>query len=281
MSQTRRTGTQDDVPYRVVLWVMVTIILCSFTSGEAEETSPRLGAAPQSDVHATPAQYFDIPAQDLGAALTAFADTAGVRLLFASEIVAGKRSTRVTGTYTTQQALALPLHDTGFSFRFTDTKTVTLEQTLSQSGEQRLWVETTTVEGHSLKPGARPSFKIGETQVTAERDAPAYSTGYLPEQSSTGSNKLDLPIREQANVIQIVPRTIIEDRGAVSVHNALETVVGVRPVSPAYSSGSAGIRSRGFEADANFVNGTRLGAFGHPLDTANIGSSRSTCKNRT
>jgi iron complex outermembrane receptor protein len=75
---------------------------------------------------------FDIPAQDLGPALRAFADAAGVRLVFPPEMVAGRRTPGVSGTYTPEQALQRLLAGSGLTHRFTDETTVTLERAVVQ-----------------------------------------------------------------------------------------------------------------------------------------------------
>jgi iron complex outermembrane recepter protein len=114
-----------------------------------------------------------------------------------------------------------------------------------------------------------PATTLQPVVVTGSAEG---SQGYLPVKPSAGGNKLELNLREQANVVNLVPRQLLEDTGATTVHQALETVAGIRPVAPAYTSVSTGIRSRGFESNDTFVNGIRLGAFGHPVDTANIES---------
>lgn len=100
--------------------------------------------------------------------------------------------------------------------------------------------------------------------VTGKSESP-----YLPIEISTGS-RLSLPPREQVNVINTVTRQSMEDRGASSISEALDLTQGVRIVSPAYTSSSLGIRSRGFESFDTFINGLRVGAFGVTFDGVSI-----------
>lgn len=58
-------------------------------------------------------QRYDIAAMDLAAALRVFAATSGREVVAASEIVAGKRSARVTGNLSPEQALAQMLASSG------------------------------------------------------------------------------------------------------------------------------------------------------------------------
>jgi hypothetical protein len=61
---------------------------------------------------------FDIPAQPLGTALTAYFRASGVQLLYDSSLAQGRRSSPVRGNYTPRQALALLLRGTGLVARY-------------------------------------------------------------------------------------------------------------------------------------------------------------------
>lgn len=100
----------------------------------------------------------------------------------------------------------------------------------------------------------------------------ARSTGLLPQSASAALQRLAPSIREQAQTLQVVPLESIIDRGALSLHEAIDTLAGVRPVSPAYASRTGGIRSRGFETQDSYLNGVRFSGFGVPVDSANVES---------
>lgn len=68
----------------------------------------------------------NIRSQDLGSALTALADRAGLRLLLPSSLVAGRISPPLSGTFTREQALSRLLAGTGLSYSFTNANTVTI-----------------------------------------------------------------------------------------------------------------------------------------------------------
>lgn len=61
---------------------------------------------------------FDIPAQPLGAALTAYFRASGVQLLYDSSLAQGRRSSAVKGNFTPRQALNLLLRGTGLVARY-------------------------------------------------------------------------------------------------------------------------------------------------------------------
>jgi iron complex outermembrane receptor protein len=121
----------------------------------------------------------------------------------------------------------------------------------------------------SAQDSAVPSSGGSERELPATVVSGKPESPYVSPELSAGS-RLGLPPREQVNVINTVTRPSMEDRGASSISEALEFTQGVRVVSPAYTSGSLGIRSRGFEAFDTFVNGLRVGAFGVTFDGASI-----------
>lgn len=63
------------------------------------------------------AVQFNIPAQNLGGALTQFARQSGQQLLFAPDLVAGKRSNAVVGSFTPREGLTRLLSGSGIGFR--------------------------------------------------------------------------------------------------------------------------------------------------------------------
>src|SRR6201985_2917171 len=61
---------------------------------------------------ATPKLRLDIPAQDLGSALKELSADANEQVLFSESVVAGRRSNKLRGDYTTDDALAILLQGT-------------------------------------------------------------------------------------------------------------------------------------------------------------------------
>lgn len=79
------------------------------------------------DVAATAqAQRFDIAAQSLDEALTVFATSTGLQLLYDSSLAAGRVSSPVEGAFEPRQALALLLNGTGLTARFTSAGAVVI-----------------------------------------------------------------------------------------------------------------------------------------------------------
>ncbi|TDF86398.1 TonB-dependent siderophore receptor [Pseudomonas sp. H9] len=69
-----------------------------------------------------------LPAQDLDMALTAFADQAGLHLLFTTADVAGLHSPALEGQYSIAQALQQLLAGSGMSWQFSDSRTIILRK---------------------------------------------------------------------------------------------------------------------------------------------------------
>lgn len=70
----------------------------------------------------------NIRAQDLGTALTTFADQAGIRLLLPSGVVTGQTSPALSGSMTREEALSRLLAGTNLSHRFVSADTVTISE---------------------------------------------------------------------------------------------------------------------------------------------------------
>lgn len=76
---------------------------------------PAIGAAETS----APAREFQLSAQPLDSALTAFSQASGLQMLYDSDLVSGRRSKAVEGRFTPADALHRLLEDTGLRAHFT------------------------------------------------------------------------------------------------------------------------------------------------------------------
>ncbi len=95
-------------------------VLISFSGGMALSTVP-LSASAQSTATSATTVSFDIPAQDLGTALTEFARQSGQEMLFAPDIVAGKTSAPLSGELSREAAMAELLKGTGLRYEIHST----------------------------------------------------------------------------------------------------------------------------------------------------------------
>jgi iron complex outermembrane receptor protein len=179
---------------------------------------------------------FDIPSKPLPQALNDFGRITGLTVLFTEEKPIEHTAPRLSGRLTAAQALNRLLAGSGYTYRFTDAKTVTLERVLTQPGEQRLQLAPTTVEDRALR--------IAETQVTAERER-----AYIVKEATTVT-KTDTPIIDTPFSIQVVPQQVLEDQQALDLFDAIKNVSGVQPLRPVgvdrQSLTIRGFDSRGF-----------------------------------
>lgn len=123
----------------------------------------------------------DIPAQSLDSAVLAFADQAGLQVLFDSQRLAGLQSTAVKGQYGVQEGLARLLGNAPVEYRFNGERQVTLTR-VEQSGAA-LALATTTITG--LHPNdwvyssPRSVSVVGREQL--DRNPPRHAAEMLEE----------------------------------------------------------------------------------------------------
>jgi iron complex outermembrane recepter protein len=116
------------------------IIVAAFAVATEPAAAQSTVGAPSIEAQSAPAPsiQLDIPAQALDTALTAFADQAGLKLLYASDKVAGLRTQGIRGNYTVDAALRGLLAGTSLAHRFVDARTVTIETVTSGGGVTQL-----------------------------------------------------------------------------------------------------------------------------------------------
>ncbi len=113
--------------------------------------------------HAQETVYsFDIPAQDLGSALRAFGQATDQQIIFADDVVHGKRSATVSGRYSADDALRRLLAGTGLTARKTRGGMYTLEAETAAVADMG---GAAAVEDAIVVTGSR--IRRSETQTSA------------------------------------------------------------------------------------------------------------------
>lgn len=124
----------------------------------------------------------DIPAQALGSAVLAFAEQAGLQVLFDSERLQGLQSTAVQGQYGVQEGLARLLGNAPVEYRFTSERQVTLTRVAEQA-HGALALATTTVSGQHqgdwVYSSPRSVSVVGREQL--DRNPPRHAADMLEE----------------------------------------------------------------------------------------------------
>lgn len=215
----------------------------------------------------------DVPAGPLAEALNRYAQQAGVAIAVDAGKLAGLKTSGLKGDVAVEEGFARLLKGSGYAVGTTgEGYVLAAAPEIVPSPPPKPRAAPTKAQAKPQPKPAAPADSdttLAEVSVTAGADTGSYADQILNVDTATGS-WLGLPPREQVNVVQVVPRAVIEDRGQPAVLNILDKVPGIRPVAPAYTDAGAGIRSRGFENFESFVNGNRLGSFAHPTDSANI-----------
>ncbi len=186
------------------------------TATAADLSDPVPDPAGQSQ---RPVRRFDIPAGPLDAAIAAFQNLTGVKVLALapSETLHALQSPGAVGDFTPEQALGKLLSGTGVRSRFGGDDSVTLE----------------------LRPRSE------SVVVTAS--------------IASTSLKYSEPLRDTPQTIAVIPRAVIEDQGATTLRDVLQNVPGLTiQAGEGGTPAGDNLTLRGFSARNDiFVDGVR------------------------
>jgi len=161
---------------------------------------------------------YSIPAAPLGSALTAFGEASGLRLLVGSDLLAGRTSTAVSGSYTAEQALQRLLTGTGLVYRFTEGNTVTVVEA-PRSGDATV-LPPVTVQGENTQ--VPTTAMIGNLP-------PPYAGGQVARGGQLGllGNRdiLDTPFNQTSYTAKL-----IQDQQARTLSDVMENDPSVRVI---------------------------------------------------
>lgn len=182
----------------------------------------------------------NIPAQSLNTALEALGQKTGLHVFYANEIITGKTSPALSGSYTPQQAIEKLLAGTGLTYSFTANDVVAVKE----------------AESGSDAASTLPAVKV--LGKTVYDDTDPLNPDYNRRNSSTAT-KTDTPIMETPFSIQVVPKQVLDDQQAVRVEKALQNVSGV-----IQSTGNGGAQDsyviRGFYQPTIYRDGVQIPA---------------------
>lgn len=173
------------------------IALACPLSGNAAEIGTEIA---QSNV-----VLLDIPAQDLDRALTTFADQANLKLMFPSDGLGDVKVSGLKGEMTVDAALGTLLSGSGYTWRYTDGGTITIEP-LATSGEN-----------------VTDAVRVEANSVDEKADGPV--PGYIATKS-LAATKTATPILETSQSITVVTRDQMEDQGSQTIMQAMRYTPG-------------------------------------------------------
>jgi len=199
-------------------------------------------AAQQAPAGLAEPRRFDIPAGPLGAAITAFGDIAGLRVLVPTALVDGRRSPGVSGSLTPEAALARLLAGSGLTWRFTADRTVTLEPQAAPAAPGVTTLTPVTVQGDGQS-------------VQNAYESPS---GYVATRTAVGT-KTDTPVLEVPQSTSVITRDNLDARNVQRDSEALLYTPGVYAEPYGIEGRYDSFMFRGFDAvRGKYRDGLRL-----------------------
>jgi iron complex outermembrane recepter protein len=191
---------------------------------------------------------FNIPAQPLGSALTRFSTATGLQVLYEGDMAGSVQAPALHGKYTPDAALRQLTQNTGLSYRYSDSGTVTL---VKNTAENQSSDDSPTGNEGELMPKV-----IVEADADNPYDDPNWATdpynqNYNRPNATTGT-KTDTPVMETPVSIQVIPRGILADKQITNLTDAVNGQV----------SGVLGRTGGGYQYDNFIIRGMAGSGFG-------------------
>jgi len=217
------------------------LFVCSFLSVPASAFAD--AAAAVRPGLTIPNITFAIPPQPLSTALIAFGKQANVQVLTAGGTIAIFRSNGVSGTLTSDTALARLLHGTGLAYSFVDAGTVVVKPS---APEPAVPPSIEKASGYPNLADAKLLAPINAYGLLAQDD------GFMADTSNsatrTDSDPLDVP-----QSISVVTHDLMDSQQSRTVADAVRNVAGVQ-----YTDGTDSLPSfqiRGFNPGNGMTDG--------------------------
>lgn len=179
---------------------------------------------------AAPAGHLDLPAASLDQSLNALAQQAGVQILFASPLTAGKTAPALQGRYSAAEALRRLLAGSGLVAQMRDARTFTVGL-----------------------PGEEDVHALEAVTVQAMADHLTEGSGSYTTGATRSATKMALSPRETPQSISVVTRQQMDDQNLRSLADAAAATPGLS----LYGSGPRrlGFYARGFSVENVMTDG--------------------------
>lgn len=191
---------------------------------------------------------FDIPSQPLNRALRALADQSGVQIAYQTSIASNALAPAVSGTMTTEQALASLLSSSGLRYSFTGGNTVTIVAASAASGD------STGADGSTV---LQPITIEGLAGAAAIQQDGLAEDGYRADIISSLGPLGQTPIRDTPFSVSVIPRELIENLQAQSPDDIFRISPTTRIQTPQVSGWSPMVNMRGFTTYDTAEDGLR------------------------
>jgi len=177
---------------------------------------------------------FDIAPQTLADALDQFASQSGYQVIYDAQQAKGLRSTGLNGQLTAQEALVRLTRGTQARFNQPNASSFVID--IPASTGDTLQLPTVSISGKA--PGS-----------TTEH------TGSYTTQSSSSSNRLNIPLKETPQSITVITQQRMEDQKLSNLTDALEATSGITVVREGLGADSDAYYSRGFQIHNYEIDG--------------------------
>ncbi len=168
---------------------------------------------------------YHIPAQSLNNALVQFVAETNLELLFSADLLRGRKADALTGQLTKDQALKQLLQNTGYTYRFIDSNTVTIIPDAKPIAADS---ERTPPKAKKKSPALKillPMTIIGNGNFFLENKA--NSTKSYRVSYGHSATKTLTPIKEIPQSILVVPKSLMSDQQNLNISESLRNVSGV------------------------------------------------------
>jgi len=196
-------------------------------------------------VQAEQIMKFNIPAQNLSAALLQLSEESGVKIFFKAEITQKRMSKALAGEYTHTQALERLLENTNIKYRYVGTQSLTL------FSDDKALTSPYVSELLALEPVMRVYGEAIDIDKPNDWNA-SHLTGEIWNGyhvfSASSATRTDTKLMELSQSIQVIPRELIEDQQAITVAESLRNVSGVVPRTSGITPNFEPTLIRGFSA---------------------------------
>lgn len=184
-------------------------------------------------------QSFEMPAGELGSALSRFAVDTGVVIYFDASLTQNKNTAGLSGEFGVLEGLTQLLNGSG------------LDVVRESDGSYRV-VDPVAIGGSVM---TFDSLKVGGSELAESAYGPV--DGYVATRSSTGS-KTDVSLIETPRSISVVTADQLDAQGARSIDEALRYTAGIASEYRGIDKNLTDIVLRGFAEDSYvFIDGMR------------------------
>jgi len=189
---------------------------------------------------------YNIPEQSLNSGLIQFAADSNIELIYTADKVRGLKSKALQGEMTAKQALDFLLQDSGLTFQFIDTNTVTIipQTKITPPPQKQNFInQSNTLD--SIKV-LQPLTVVGiNNKYQGQHRRPSeYRALY-----TKSSTRTDTAIKEIPQSIQVISRALIGDQGSLTVSESLKNISGVSVGQTILTPSFDFTRIRGFRAE--------------------------------